>query len=208
MSPAAPPSPVQRARRLEATTVAWNAVEAGVAVVSGLFASSVALTGFGLDSAIEVVSACIVLSRLRTTLGGRGANEERERRSLRVLAATFIALAAYLTVDGIHSLVLASRPDTSPAGIAVSAAALVVMPALAYAKQTTGRRIDGPLGALVLADAAETRLCALLAATTLGGLLAYSVAGLWWADPAAGFIVVGFAVREGWEAWHSELCSD
>ena len=203
---ASPPSPVQRARRLEAVTVGWNVIEAGVAVVSGLLAGSVVLTGFGLDSAIEVVSALIVLSRLRTALAGRAADEERERRALRALALTFFALAAYLTADGIHSLVTASRPDTSPAGIAVSAAALVVMPALAYAKQATGRRIDGPLGALVLTDAAETRLCALLAASTLGGLVAYSVAGWWWADPAAGFIVVGFALREGWEAWHGESC--
>jgi len=202
----ATPDAVHTARRLEAATIGWNTIEAAVAVVSGLVAGSVALTGFGLDSGIEVVSALIVLSRLRAALAGHEANEERERRALRALAVTFFALAAYLTVDGIHSLVTASRPDSSPAGIAVSAAALVVMPALASLKQTTGRRIDGPLGALVLTDAAETRLCALLAASTLGGLLAYTLAGWWWADPAAGFIVVAFALREGWEAWHGESC--
>ena len=206
MSLVAPPSRVQRARRLEVVTVGWNAVEAGVALVSGLFAGSVALTGFGLDSATEVASALIVLSKLQAALAGRDPDEGRERRALRALAATFFAIATYLTADGIRSLVTASRPDTSPAGIAISAAALVVMPVLAYAKQVTGRRIGGPLGALVLVDAAETRLCALLAATTLGGLLAYSVAGWWWADPVAGFIVVGFALQEGWEAWHSGLC--
>ena len=177
MSLAAPPSPVQRARRLEAVTVGWNAVEAGVAVVSGLLAGSVVLTGFGLDSGMEVVSALIVLSRLRAARAGHAADEERERWALRALAVTFVALAAYLTADGIHSLVTASRPDTSPAGIAVSAAALVVMPALAYVKRATGRCIDGHLGALVLTNAAETRLRALLAVSTLGGLVAYSVAG-------------------------------
>ena len=116
MSLAAPPSPVQRARRLEVVTVAWNAVEAGVAVVSGLLAGSVALTGFGLDSGIEVVSALIVLSRLRAALAGRAADEGRERRALRALAVAFFALAAYLTVDGIHSLVTSADPTRALRG--------------------------------------------------------------------------------------------
>ena len=207
MTLGATPDAVHTARRLEAATIGWNTIEAAVAVVSGLLAGSVALTGFGLDSGIEVVSALLVLNRLRTPSHGE-ANEARERRTLRAIAVTFFALAVYLTADGIHSLVTASRPDTSPAGIAISATALVVMPVLARAKKVTGRRIDGPLGALVLADAAETRLCALLAITTLGSLLAYSVAGWWWADPAAGFVVVFFALREGVEAWHGELGDD
>ena len=82
------------------------------------------------------------------------------------------------------------------------------MPVLARAKGAIGRCIDGPLGALVLADAAETRLCALLALATLGGLLAYSLAGWRWADPVAGFVIVCFALREGIEAWRGELCCD
>ncbi len=207
MTLGATPSAVHTARRLEAATVGWNTIEAAVAVVSGLLAGSVALTGFGLDSGIEVASALIVLARLRAGADGE-ANETRERRALRAIAVTFFALAVYLTADGIHNLVTASRPDTSPAGIAISTAALVVMPVLARAKAAVGRRIDGPLGALVLADAAETWLCALLAAATLGGLLAYSIAGWWWADPAAGFVVVYFAISEGLEAWHGELCDD
>jgi divalent metal cation (Fe/Co/Zn/Cd) transporter len=201
------PSPVHTARRLEAATITWNTIEAAVAVVSGLLAGSVVLTGFGLDSGIEVASALLVLHRLLAAGHGE-ADEVRERRALRGIAVTFFALAVYLTTDGVHSLVTASRPDTSPAGIAISAAALVVMPVLARAKQATGRRINGPLGALVLADAAETRLCALLAVATLAGLLAYDLAGWWWADPAAGFVIVYFALREGLEAWQGELCDD
>lgn len=198
---------VRTARRLEAATAGWNALESAVAVVSGLVAGSVALTGFGLDSGIEVVSALVVLNRLRIANEGE-AHEERERRALRVIAITFFALALYLVVDGVVSLARASRPTTSPAGIAISAAALVVMPVLARAKGAAGRRIDGRLGALVLADAAETRLCALLAVATLGGLLAYSLAGWWWADPAAGFVIVYFALSEGIEAWRGQLCCD
>jgi divalent metal cation (Fe/Co/Zn/Cd) transporter len=199
------PEAIRRARRLEATTVAWNTLEAGVAVISGLIAGSVALTGFGLDSGIEVLSALIVLSRLRS---GTEPNEERERRALRAIAVTFFALAVYLTADGVHNLAVANRPDTSDAGIAITAAALIVMPLLSRAKQNIGRRIDSPLGALVQADAAETRLCALLAVATLVGLVAYAAAGWWWADPIAAFVVVYFALREGIEAWHGDLCCD
>ncbi len=207
MTVAGAPPAVRSARRLEVATAGWNTVEAVVAVVSGLAAGSVVLTGFGLDSGIEVVSALIVLNRLRTTSRGE-VHEERVRRALRAIAVTFFALAVYLTVDGIVSLATASRPDTSPTGIAISAAALVVMPALARAKGAIGHRIDGPLGALVLADAAETRLCALLAVATLGGLLAYGLAGWRWADPVAGFVIACFALREGVEAWRGELCCD
>ncbi len=205
-APGGPPA-IRSARRLEAATAGWNTLEAVVALASGLVAGSLVLTGFGLDSGIEVVSALVVLNRLKTANEGE-AHEERERRALRAIAVTFFALAAYLTVDGIVSLVTASRPDTSPPGIAISAAALVVMPVLARAKGAVGRRIDGPLGALVLADAAETRLCALLAVATLGGLLAYGLAGWRWADPVGGFAIVCFALREGVEAWRGELCCD
>ncbi|MHB8333003.1 MAG: cation diffusion facilitator family transporter, partial [Candidatus Dormibacteria bacterium] len=191
MTVAGAPPAVRSARRLEVATAGWNTLEAVVAVASGLAAGSVVLTGFGLDSGIEVVSALIVLNRLRTTSLGE-VHEERVRRALRAIAVTFFALAVYLTVDGIVSLATASRPDTSRAGIAISAAALVVMPVLARAKGAVGRRIDGPLGALVLADAAETRLCALLAVATLGGLLAYGLAGWRWADPVAGFAIACF----------------
>jgi divalent metal cation (Fe/Co/Zn/Cd) transporter len=209
-----PPTPDDRsgaaalgaARRLEAATVGWNLIEAAVAVASGLVAGSVVLTGFGLDSAIEVVSALIVLHRLRALPDQP--YEDRERRALRAIAVTFFALAAYLTADGIHSLVTASRPDTSLPGITISAAALVVMPVLARAKGAVGRRLGGSLRALVLADAAETWLCAMLAVATLGGLLAYGLAGWRWADPVAGFALVYFALREGMEAWRGELCCD
>lgn len=201
-------SAVRAARRLEATTVAWNSVEAAVAVVSGILAGSVALTGFGLDSAIEATSAVIVLWKLTRVIEARaGADNQRSERvarALRAIAVTFFALALYLVVEGVDSLVTASRPDSSPAGVAISAAALLVMPALAAAKYRVGRRIEGRLSALVLADAAETRLCAVLALSTLCGLLAYSVAGWWWADPGAGFVVAAFAVREGAEIWQGE----
>lgn len=196
------PSALRSAKRLEATTVVWNTLETAVALGSGLVAHSVALTGFGLDSGIEIVSALVVLGRLRDD---GETNEQRERRALRTISITFFVLAGYLVAAGINALMTGSRPDTSGAGIAISAAALVVMPLLARAKERVGHHIDGTLGALVLADAAETRLCALLALTTLGGVLAYSIAAWRWADPVAGFVIALFALREGAEAWHGEL---
>ncbi len=200
-------SALRTARRLELLTVGWNGFEAGVAVISGLAANSIALTGFGLDSGIEVVSALIVLGRLRAGLDGR-TDERRERRALRAVGVTFFLLAAYLTIDGLDKLVTGSRPNTSPTGVAISIAALFVMPTLALAKGRVARRLDGSLRAVVLADAAESRLCALLALTTLAGLLAYMIAGWWWADSVAGFAVAALALHEGAEAWEGNLDED
>lgn len=199
---------VVAAVRLEVATVAWNVVEAGIALVSGVVAGSVALTGFGLDSAIEVASALIVLTRLRAASLGGEPDQRSEHRALRAVAASFFLLAAYLIADGIYRLIVVYHPDRSVTGLAIAGAALVVMPMLAQAKTRVGRRLEGAIGSLVLADAAETRLCALLSVATIGGVVAYSAAGWWWADPVAGFVIVYFALTEGREAWQGDLCSD
>jgi divalent metal cation (Fe/Co/Zn/Cd) transporter len=210
MSVASAPVPagLSTAKRLEGATVAWNTVEAAVALGSGLLAGSVALTGFGLDSGIEVASALLVLNRVRAAASGKEPDEVLEKKALRAVAALFFVLATYLVADGIHSLVAGDRPNTSVSGIVVAAAALVVMPLLSAAKTRVSRRIGGSIGSLVLADAAETKLCALLAVATLVGLIAYSAAGWWWADPIAGFVIVYFAIREGRGAWDGDLCCD
>lgn len=199
---------VKRATNLERLTVGWNLIEAGVALVSGLLAGSVALTGFGLDSGIEVASAVIVLRRLQAAADDGEPDEDRERRSLRAIGVTFFLLALFLLVDGLHSLIAHDRPETSVSGIVIASAALVVAPVLAHAKLRVGNHIGGSVGALVIAEAAETRLCALLSLATLGGVLAYSAAGWWWADPVAGFVVMILALREGQEAWRGELDED
>ena len=201
-------STIGRATTLERMTVGWNVVEAGVALISGLLAGSVALTGFGLDSGIEVASALIVLKRLQAAAHEGEPDEDRERRALRAIGVTFFLLALFLLVDGLHGLFAHDRPETSASGIVIASAALVVMPVLAQAKQRVGQRIGGTVGALVVAEAVETRLCALLSLATLGGLLAYTVAGWWWADPVAGFVVMVLALREGQEAWRGELDDD
>jgi hypothetical protein len=117
--------------RLEYATIGWNVLEAAVAVGSGIVAGSVALVAFGLDSAIEVVSATVVLVHLRAVLDGTEPNAARQRRALRIIAVTFFALAAYVSVDAVLTVLRADRPSASPLGLVVTAAAAVVMPALA-----------------------------------------------------------------------------
>jgi divalent metal cation (Fe/Co/Zn/Cd) transporter len=204
-----PPDPPNRyARRavgLALVTVGYNVVEGVIAVSAGFVASAVSLIGFGLDSGIEVAAAVVVASRLAAQLRGRAPAEIAQRRALRFVAITFFALAAYVTGEGVRDLISHARPETSPVGIGLTGASLLIMPVLATVKLRTGRALGNRL---VVADAAETRLCALLSASTFAGLLAYAVAGWTWLDPVAGFVIAAFAVREGLEAWEAELLED
>jgi divalent metal cation (Fe/Co/Zn/Cd) transporter len=191
----------RRAIRLEQLTIGYNVAEGLVAVTFGLLAGSIALTGFGFDSWIEVAAATVVLGRLR----GGHTDAAKQRRALRFVAITFFVLAAYVTVEGIRALLTDARPETSRVGIALTAASVLIMPALARAKRQAGQAMGS---ALVVADAAETRLCAWLSVSTLAGLTAYALAGWTWLDPAAGFVIAGFATWEGREAWQGELADD
>jgi divalent metal cation (Fe/Co/Zn/Cd) transporter len=183
----------RRGFRLEYVSMAWMVVEAGVAITAGIAASSIALVGFGLDSVIELLSALIVVWQLR----GEG-GEERETRAVRLISLTFFALAAYLTAESIHDLVTHSRPGQPVAGLAVTAAALVVMPGLAIAKRRTGNALANRT---LIADSAETAFCALTSAAALIGIGLNTWLGWWWADPAAALVIAVLAVREGIEAW-------
>jgi divalent metal cation (Fe/Co/Zn/Cd) transporter len=206
--PAAPglrgPLP-RRAVRLEQLTIGYNLAEGLIAVTFGVLAGSIALTGFGFDSWIEVAAATVVLQRLLAELRHGQVDETRQRRALRFIAITFFALAAYLTVEGLRDLLIAAHPQTSPVGIGLTAASLLVMPTLARFKRQAGQALGSPL---VIADAAETRLCAWLSVSTLAGLVAYATIGWTWIDPAAGFVIAAFALKEGKEAWEGELACD
>jgi divalent metal cation (Fe/Co/Zn/Cd) transporter len=195
----------QRAVRLEQFSIAWMLIEAGVAVTAGTIAGSLALTSFGFDSVIELVSAILVLGRLRAELSGGRASDRAERRVLRVIAVTFFVLAAYVVVASVIDLAARSHPERSPVGIGLTVSSLLVMPLLGWRKRRVGSALRNRL---VLADAAETMLCATLAATTLLGLALFSAFGWWWADPVAALAVAYFAVREGREAWRGELACD
>jgi divalent metal cation (Fe/Co/Zn/Cd) transporter len=177
---------------LEYASMAWMVVEAGVAITAGVIASSIALTGFGLDSVIELFSAGIVVWQLR------GDAEERETRAVRLVGVTFFVLAAYLVAESIHDLVSLARPEQSVAGLAVTAAALLIMPGLAIAKRRTGQALGNRT---LTADSAETAFCAFTSAAALTGLGLNAWLGWWWADPAAALVIAVLAVREGVEAW-------
>ncbi len=186
------------ARLLAWLTIGWNAVEAIVAVGAGVAASSSALLGFGLDSAIEVSSAVVVLWQLRTTVP-----EHRERRALRLIALSFFLLAGSVLATSLADLLRQAEPRESSIGIVLAATSLVVMPVLAVAKRRVGQRLGS---ATVIADSAQTWLCTSLSAVLLIGLAANAGLGWWWADPVAGIVIAIVATREGRETWRGEGC--
>ena len=186
---------IRLAFRLEYFTIAWMVVEAGVAITSGIIAHSIALIAFGLDSLIELFAALVVIWQLR---GVAEEQEAKEDVALRLIAITFFALAAYVSAEAIYDLVRGSRPEVSIAGIALAAAAIVVMPVLSFLKKRLGRRLGN---SALVADGAESLFCGLLAAVLLVGLALNAAFGWWWADAVAALVVAVFAVREGIEAW-------
>jgi divalent metal cation (Fe/Co/Zn/Cd) transporter len=196
----------RRGLRLAQFTVAYNVLEGVVSIVAGLLAGLVSLVGFGLDSGIESAAAVLVGLRLAARLRHGQADERKERRALRMVAVTFFLLAAYVVVEGIRNLASGEKPDTSAVGLVVLAASIVVMPLLARAKRRVALQLGGDR--LILADAAETKICVLLSISTLAGLGLYTLTGAAWLDPVAGFVIAVFAVHEGREAWEGELIED
>jgi divalent metal cation (Fe/Co/Zn/Cd) transporter len=180
---------------LEYASMAWMTVEATVAIVSGIIASSIALIGFGLDSVIEFAAAAIVIWQLR------GGGEERESRAIRLIGVTFFVLAAYLAAESIQDLISQARPGQSIAGLTVTAAALLIMPSLAVAKHRTGTALNNQT---LIADAAEGAFCAFTSGAALLGVGLNAWLGWWWADPAAALVIAALAVKEGLEVWEDD----
>jgi divalent metal cation (Fe/Co/Zn/Cd) transporter len=192
---------LKRGRMLEYFTLAWNMLEAVIAIASGIFAGSVSLVGFGVDSVIECMSGSVLLWRLRD--GEHG--ESRERLALRLVGVSFLLLAAYVAFDAIKSVVFYEPPEVTYIGIAIAALSLVVMPILAKAK----RKVAADLNSRAMrADSPQTDLCAYLSAILLGGLLLNAFFGWWWADPVAGLIMIPIIAKEGIAALRGETCDD
>jgi len=189
----------RRARLLAWLTIAYNTGEGVVAILAGVAAGSVALVSFGLDSGVEVMSA----AALAWQFGGRGDPQARERRTLRLIAVSFVALAVYVGVEAVRSLVTGAVPEASRVGIALAASSLVVMPVLTWAKRRTGRELGSTT---VLADSTQTLLCTSLSAVLLAGLLLTATVGWTWADPVAALVIAAVAGREGWQAWRGDAC--
>jgi divalent metal cation (Fe/Co/Zn/Cd) transporter len=180
---------------LEYASMAWMTVEAAVAITAGIIASSIALVAFGLDSVIEFAAAVIVIWQLR------GGGSQREHQAVRLIGATFFLLAAYLVIESIRDLISQAKPEASMAGLAVAAAALLVMPLLALGKRRTGQALDNQA---LMADAAESALCALTSGAALLGVGLNAGLGWWWADPAAALVIAALAVREGFEGFEND----
>ena len=195
---------LQRGIVLESLTIGWNVIEGVVAVASGAMSGSIALVGFGFDSFIETSSGAVLLWRLRAENRGQDA-EKVERKALRLVGISFLALAAYVAVDAIKSLVQKEQPERSIAGIGIAVLSLVIMPWLAQQKRKAAGRLKS---AALRADSRQTSLCAYLSVILLGGLLLNALLGWWWADAVAGLIMVPIIVNEGREALRGEACSD
>ena len=193
---------VQTGVNLEYFTVAWNLLEAIVALACGALASSIALIGFGLDSLIEVSSGGILLWRLRSDHDDsrRGAVDER---ALKLVGVSLLALATYVAADSVVSLVRREAPEKSLPGIGLAVASLIAMPLLARRKKRVARAIASPA---FEADSRQTDICAYLSAILLLGLLLNAAFGWWWADPAAGVVMVPLIAYEGTQAWRGKTC--
>jgi divalent metal cation (Fe/Co/Zn/Cd) transporter len=188
----------RRVRLLVAATITYNLVEAAVALAAGTTASSTALIGFGLDSVIEVASAAAVAWQFS------GADPRaRERTALKVIAGSFFALAAYVAVESVRSLVSGDAAGHSTAGVVLAAVSLLVMPVLSVAQRRAGRELGS---ASAVADSHQTLLCTYLSGVLLVGLLVNWLWGWSWADPVVALVIAVVAVREGRQAWRGQHC--
>ena len=185
---------------LEVFTVAWNVVEAVVAIGVGLAVGSVALVGFGVDSGIEVISAVALLWRLRKAGPHASVPEESaaERKALYLVAATFLLLALYILYEAVGALISGEGPESSTVALVLSAVSLVIMPALAYLKGRTGREMGSRA---LVADSVETWVCAYLSVALLAAVGLNAAYGWWWADPLGVLAMLPVILWQGWETF-------
>jgi divalent metal cation (Fe/Co/Zn/Cd) transporter len=195
----ATPEAIRRIQRVQTVTIAWMSVEALVSLFAAWRARSPALLAFGGDSAIELFSAVVVLWRFRASV----AHEDVEKRAARVAGALLFALAAFVAVTSVTSLLGYSEPEPTFLGMAILASAAVIMPWLAKQK----RRLSATTGSAALrADAAQSALCAYLSLIALAGLAINAIWHVKWADPTAALVVLPLIVWEGWEAMRGKAC--
>jgi divalent metal cation (Fe/Co/Zn/Cd) transporter len=198
------PAPARRAvlsrriRLLAAATITYNLMEAVAALWAGAAADSAALIGFGLDSVIEVSSALALSWQFSAK-----DPERREHLTLRIIAFSFFALAAFVSMDAVRSLAGSGAAQHSTAGIVIAVLSLAIMPVLSWLQRRAGRELGSRTA---VADSKQTLLCTYLSAVLLAGLLLNSTLGWWWADAVAALVIAVIAVREGLNAWKGEVC--
>ena len=190
-----------RVKLLSWVSLAYMAAEGAIAILAGILAGSVALIGFGIDSAIEGFASGIIVWRFT---GARMFSEAAERTAQKLVAIQFFVLAPYVGFEAVQALVEGERPAVSWLGIALSASSLVVMPYLGFAKQRIADRIGS---AATKGEGRQNMLCAYLAGALLLGLLGNALFAAWWLDPMVGLLIAGIAVKEGLEAWRGEGCA-
>ena len=188
------------ARLLSWLSLAYMAAEGAIAIIAAVLAGSVALLGFGLDSVIEGLASVIIVWRFT---GSRVLSETAETRAQKAVAVTFFLLAPYIAYDAVTTLLAADQAKTSWLGIGLSIASLIIMPLLGVAKKRLGTRLGS---SATSGEGTQNLLCAYLAAAVLAGLLANTLFGLWWLDPAVGLLIAALAIKEGIQAWKGEQC--
>jgi divalent metal cation (Fe/Co/Zn/Cd) transporter len=178
---------LRRGFRLEYSTLGWNVAGIVVLAIAAISARSVALVGFGLDSLIEIGASAVVIWELS------GTGHQRQRRALRLIGYAFAALAIYLLAQSTVVLAAGYRPRHSALGIAWTAVTAAVMFALAAGKARTGRALGNPV---LMTEGRVALVDGILAAAVLLGLTLNVALGWWQADPAAGYVLVFYAIRE------------
>jgi cation diffusion facilitator family transporter len=191
-------TPHKKALLSEYFTVGWNVIEGVIAIAAGVYAGSIALIGFGLDSYIEVASGSVLIWRLRKHgFSDEEEEETAEKQAILFVGVTFFLLAFYVIYESAKKLFLQDQPEESMIGIILAVVSLIVMPLLAFYKKKIAAEINSRA---LRADALETLACSYLSFTLLLGLGANTLFGWWWADPVAALAMVYFLVKEGAEA--------
>jgi divalent metal cation (Fe/Co/Zn/Cd) transporter len=191
---------VRRAKFLARLGFAWHGIEAAVAIAAGVVAGSIALIGFGADSLIEAVAGVVVLWRFA---GSRAGSQAAELRAQKLIGLSFFAIAAYVGVEAVRSLIGGDHPEVSYVGIVLSAVTLASMPPLAIAKARVGEKLGS---SATKSEGRQNMLCAYLSGALLLGLGLNAAAGWWWADPVTALVIAAVAVNEGRDAWLGESC--
>ncbi len=192
---------LNRGLNLEYATLGWNVVGFAIVIWAGLIADSVALVGFALDSLVEIGASSVVIWQLT------GTSKLKEMRALRLIGTAFFVLSTYILTQSLQTLLSQAHPQQSPIGTAWLAATFITMLLLAWGKEVTGKELGNQV---LRSEARVTLVDAYLAGAVLLGLVLNAFLGLWWADPAAGLVIVFYGFREGWHAWveSSHLCSE
>ena len=191
---------VRKAKLLSWISLVWMSLEGGIAIAAGILAGSIALIGFGIDSAIEGVASVVIIWRFT---GARAKSLAAEARAQKLVAAQFFLLAPYVGYEAISALINGEHPEVSTLGMILTATSVIGMPILGIAKQRVARTLSSQA---THGEGSQNLLCAYLAGAVFLGLAGNALFGWWWLDPVAALVIAAVALREGFETWRGEGC--